>query len=81
MKTTVEIADVLLQEAKTVASREKTSVRALLEEGLRWVLSSRKTRGTFRLRDASVDGKGMQSGVIEGAWDAIRDLTYDGRGS
>ena len=81
MKTTVEIADELLQEAKSVASKERSTLRALVEEGLRWVLGQRRHGRTFRLRDASVGGKGVQPGVTEGSWDAIRDLIYSGRGS
>ena len=81
MKTTVEIADDLLREAKAVATKERSTVRALLEEGLRLVLGRRRRRGKFKLRDASVAGKGIQPGVDEGDWAAIRDLIYQGRGS
>jgi len=34
MKTTVEISDAILHEARRVATREKTTVRALIEEGV-----------------------------------------------
>jgi hypothetical protein len=81
MKTTVEIADDLLRQAKTVAVTERTTLRALLEEGLRWALAKRRRRGRFKLRDASVPGKGVQPGVIEGDWAALRDTIYTGRGS
>lgn len=40
MKTTVEIADSLLAAARRLAAKEGTSVRALIEEGLRkWSIS------------------------------------------
>jgi hypothetical protein len=81
MKTTVEIADELLREAKAIAASERSTVRALLEEGLRWVLGQRRGRRRFRLRDASVTGHGLQPGIAEGSWDVARDLTYTGRGS
>jgi len=81
MKTTVEIAEDLLRQAKAVASKERTTLRALLEEGLRWALGKRRKSGKFRLRDASVGGKGVQPGVDEGDWAGLRDQIYRGRGS
>lgn len=83
MKTTVEIADALLAEARQEAEREGTTLRALLEDGLRRVLADRaKARGKpFRLRDASVNGKGLQPGIREGDWDSIRERLYEGHGA
>lgn len=80
MKTTVEIAEPLLAEAKRVAAREGTSIRALIEEGLRGALDRRRRREPFRLRRASCGGNGLRPEVREGAWERIRDLIYDGRG-
>ncbi len=80
MKTTIEIADTLLEEARQIALREKTTVRALVEEGLRRVVAERKQPGTFRLRDASVGGRGLQPGVADASWDRIRELAYEGHG-
>lgn len=81
MKTTVDIADGLLADAKKVAAGEETTVRALIEEGLRRVIEERKARGRFRLRRASFRGKGLQPHVREGSWEQIRDLAYEGRGA
>ncbi len=80
MKTTVELNKDLLHRAKQVAAEEGTTLRALLESGLRSELDKRKA-GDFALTDASVDGKGTQPGVAEGDWDAIRDAIYLGRGA
>ncbi|MBI4539907.1 MAG: DUF2191 domain-containing protein [Gemmatimonadetes bacterium] len=81
MKTTIDIAVQLLQEAKGVAARERTTLRALVEEGLRKVLQERRPRrGRFKLRDASFAGRGLQRGIAEGSWERIRDLIYEGRG-
>ena len=80
MKTTVEIQDDLLRSAKQQARRERTTLRALMEEGLRRVLRKRKESTPFRLRDASVSGEGVQQGIREGDWETIRSLIYEGRG-
>lgn len=80
MKTTVDITDSLLEEAKKVASREGTTVRALIEDGLREVLTERKKPGSFKLRKATFKGKGLHPGVSVGSWESIRELIYDGHG-
>jgi hypothetical protein len=81
MKTTVEIADSLLSEAKRAAERQHTTVRALIEEGLRRVLEERKQRPGFRLRKASFRGQGFQAHVADGSWEKIRTLIYEGHGA
>jgi hypothetical protein len=81
MKTTVEISDGILRAAKAIAVREETSVRALIEEGLRRLIAERRTRGEFRLRDVSFAGGGLQPGMREGDWSQVSELAYQGRGS
>ena len=82
MKTTVEIADSLLREAKRIAARERTTVRALLDEGLRLALEDHRKKPRFRLRDASCYGQGgLQTEAREGSWERLRDLIYEGRGT
>ncbi|HEX6812467.1 MAG TPA: DUF2191 domain-containing protein [Planctomycetota bacterium] len=81
MKTTVELSDDLLRRAKSVATKEGTTLRALLEEGLRWALGRRRKPRSFKLRDASVGGKGVQPGVDDTDWTSLRDTIYRGRGA
>jgi len=81
MKTTIEIADSLLREAKRIAAKEQTTVRALLEEGLRRALKEHRKEPRFRLRDASHGQGGLQTDVKEGSWERLRDLIYEGRGT
>jgi hypothetical protein len=81
MKTTVEISDALLDEARRVATGTGTTVRALIEEGLRGVLKQRRRGSAFRLRAAAFRGQGVQPGVREGDWDKIRTLAYEARGA
>lgn len=80
MKTTVEIPDSLLEEARKLASREGTTVRALFEEGLRRIIAERKRAGAFRLRKATFKGEGLQPHVAGTSWERIRDIAYEGRG-
>ena len=80
MKTTVEIADALLDEARRAAEKDRTTVRALIEEGLRQVLKMRRRREPFRLRDGSFKGKGLHPGIKEGDWEEIRRRLYEGHG-
>ncbi len=80
MKTTIEIADPLLQAARKVARREGTTVRALVEQGLRKVLAEQRQARPFKLRDASVGGRGLLPGAEGLSWEALRDLVYSDRG-
>lgn len=80
VKTTVEIADALLLEAKKTAMREGTTVRALIEAGLRRVLRERRS-GRFRLRRATCTGQGLNPALAEADWDRLRALAYEGRGA
>jgi hypothetical protein len=80
MKTTVEISDGLAEEARKLAAREGTTLRALIEAGLRWVLAERRRPLRFRLRDASVDGQGLRPELRAGGWDRMREAAYEEHG-
>jgi Arc/MetJ family transcription regulator len=80
MKTTIEIADALLDAAKRRAEKEGSTLRALVEEGLRRLLRDKApTRGG--IRRATFRGQGIRPEVKEGSWDRIRDEIYEGRGT
>jgi Bacterial antitoxin of type II TA system, VapB len=81
MKTTLEIADPLLREARKIAAAQHTTLRALVEEGLRNVLRQKKRKSRFRLRDASFEGNGLTPEFADAGWDRIRDALYEGHGS
>lgn len=81
MKTTVELSDGLLREAKRVALKERTTVKALIEQGLRTVVADRKRGGGFTLRKAAFRGDGLASGRSLQDWAAVRDLVYSERGA
>lgn len=81
MKTTLELADDLVLEARQYAARRGTTLRAVIEQGIRTMLSAdRSARIPFALRDASVDGSGLQAGFRDEDRATIRKAAYEGRG-
>jgi hypothetical protein len=81
MKTTVELPDHLLRQAKQVALKERTTVKALIERGLRAAVADGQRRPPFALRRASFKGDGLVAGQSLRDWPTIRDLTYSERGA
>ena len=77
VKTTMDISDPLLREARKIAARDNTTLRALVEQGLRQVVAEKKKDKPFRLRDGSVGGKGLHPDVAGKSWDDIRDIIYE----
>jgi Bacterial antitoxin of type II TA system, VapB len=77
MKTTLEISDPLLREARKIAAREQTTLRAVVEQGLRRIIAEKERKSGFRLRDASFDGRGLNPEFANTGWDRLRDLIYD----
>jgi predicted DNA-binding ribbon-helix-helix protein len=80
MKTTIDIPDPVLDEARKLAEREGTTVKALVERGLRRVLTDDRKRSAFTLRKASFKGKGLRPELENASWDRLRELAYEGRG-
>ena len=81
MKTTIELSDELANVAKTYAAEHKITLRSLVERGLREVMRVDRQRSDFKLRDASVGGRGLQAEFRDADWSRIRDAVYKGRGS
>jgi hypothetical protein len=79
-KITVEISDPLLREVRRLAIREGVTLRALVERGLHHVIAQPKNRATFKLRRASIKGKGLRAELREAGWDRLRGIIYEGRG-
>lgn len=79
MKTTIEIPDPLFKAARLAARRDGTTLRALVEHGLRLALEERRQTPPFRLRDASIDGRGLQPGAESLSWEELRELAYGDR--
>jgi hypothetical protein len=81
MKTTIQIPDSLLKEVRKLAREENTTLKSLMEEGLRRIVSERRRRGRFKLRKSTFKGNGLRPELEGASWDRIRDLSYEGRGS
>ncbi len=81
MKTTIEISDPLLTEARQLAVREGVTLRAIVERGLHRVVSEATQPRQFKLRDASFKGEGLQPEFQDADWAKFRDAIYEGRGA
>jgi hypothetical protein len=78
MKTTIEITDSLFQKVQRLAQREKTTFRALTEEGLRLVLK-KKMKPKSRLSPLiTFRGKGISKEFADWNWERIREEIYRG---
>ncbi len=75
MKATVDIADTVLQQAKLIAARERTTLRSLVEEGLRHVIDERAKATSFKLRDVRYGEGGGVPGVDIDDWMSIKHVT------
>lgn len=81
MKTTIDLSDELAKKAKAYAARKHMTLRAVIEQGIRQVLRNDRSSAKFKLRDASVGGKGLQKEYQSADWTKIREAAYKGRGS
>lgn len=80
MKTTVEISDPLLKEAKKLSTQERTTLRALIEEGLRDIIAKRREPKRFTLKRATFKGNGLQPEFQGATWEDIRTAAYERHG-
>ncbi len=81
MKTTIEIADDLLERIQRLARREKTTVRSLTEQGLRLVLREREAKRGELPPLVTAGGEGLAAEFKDAPWERIRDEIYRGRGA
>lgn len=80
MKTTIEISPPLLNQARKLATRQGTTLRALVEEGLRRVVAENRRPEGFRLRQVSFRGQGLQAQAAGSGWDRLREMAYEDHG-
>lgn len=80
MKTTIEISEPLLNQARKLATRQGTTLRALVEEGLRKVVAENRRQEGFSLRRVSFKGQGLQPQIAGAGWDRLREMAYEDHG-
>jgi hypothetical protein len=76
LKTTVDITDDLLKRSQQLAKREGSTLRAVLEEGLRLVLKDRRTRGSRAFHFPTFGQDGLNTEFRGAEWDTIRTAIY-----
>ncbi len=81
MKTTIELPDALLEQARRVAQQEGTTLRALVEEGLQRSLEARRQAARCQLDFPSYGGKGLTDEFQGVPWSRIRDEIYREHGA
>ncbi|MEZ5657124.1 MAG: hypothetical protein R3E83_00905 [Burkholderiaceae bacterium] len=79
MKTTIELPDDLLERGKAVARRENSTLKALIEEGLRMALRARTRSKTPRFSVQPFQGDGLTPEFADADWQKIRDEIYRDR--
>jgi hypothetical protein len=83
MKATVRIPDKMLAEIRKIAERNKTTLNALVHEGLKYVVvRERAKKKTFKLRDLSYSPKHLVKKIQKPAkWEELRSLIYERSGT
>ena len=81
MKTTIEISDSILAQAKQLAREQNVTLRSLTEEGLRKVIEERSAAGKRRVSPVTFKGKGLSPEFQGATWERLRDAAYDGHGA
>jgi hypothetical protein len=80
MKTTIELPDDLLERSKAVARRENSTLKALIEEGLRLALRARKSPRNAAFMVQPFEGDGLSAEFAGKGWEVVRDEIYRDRG-
>ena len=81
MKTTVDIHDELLARAKRHAAETGRPLRAVVEEGLRRVLSASPIRDRYTLPDLRTGDSRAPDPLEQFSWPELREMIYGGSGN
>jgi predicted transcriptional regulator len=81
MKTTIELPDELMKQARRVAQKEGCTLRALIEEGLQRTIKARQEAARRTLDSPSYGGSGLTEEFKGASWSRIRDEIYREQGA
>ncbi len=80
MKTTIDIADNIMERSRQLARSEKTTLRDLVEEGLLLVIDRRTQSKRPKIKPVTVKGNGLTDAFAKASWSQIRQAAYEGHG-
>lgn len=78
MKTTIEISDPLFERSRRMAQREGTTLRALVEEGLRLALAARAAKPAAPFTLPAFGEGGRTEAFATAQWPQLRAAIYGG---
>lgn len=81
MKTTIDIADHIMEESKVVAQTRHLTFRELVEQGLLLVLEQQRTSVPPTVSPVTVKGNGLSQAYRDASWSRVRDAAYEGHGA
>jgi hypothetical protein len=81
MKTTIDLPDELMKQARRVARQEGITLRALVEEGLQRSLKARQQVSRRKLDFPSYGGSGLTEEFKGASWSRLRDEIYREQGA
>jgi hypothetical protein len=81
MKTTIDIADNILERTRRLSKAESIPLKVLVEEGLSLVLERRSTSIDPVVEPVTFKGQGLSEEYRNASWSTIRDAAYAGRGA
>ena len=81
MKTTLDIHDELLTRAKRHAKETGRPLRAVVEDGLRYVLASARPCGGYKLTDMRVGDPEAADPLERYSWPELREMIYGDPGT
>jgi hypothetical protein len=81
MKTTIDLPDELMDQARRVARQEGSTLRALVEEGLQRSLRARQQASHRQFDFPSYGESGLTDEFKGASWSRFRDEVYREQGS
>lgn len=81
MKTTIELPDELIRQARRVAQQEGATLRALVEEGLQRSLEARRHAARRQFDFPAYGGSGLTEEFQGAPWERVREEVYRDHGA